>query len=106
MPAILGFLAAVVSCYLTIKYLLRFLQRHTFYPLRRYRLLLAAVILAAVFFLPGALELKARQSLPPRTVTAPPALTVGYRFHLTLWQRVTPISLSENFFNIRISIII
>lgn len=40
-----GFLAAVLSSYLAISFLLRFLRRHTFYPFAAYRLLLAAVIL-------------------------------------------------------------
>jgi undecaprenyl-diphosphatase len=53
LPATLGFLAAVISSYLTIKYLLRFLQRHTFIPFALYRLLLAAVILVAAFYYPG-----------------------------------------------------
>jgi undecaprenyl-diphosphatase len=42
----LGFAAAVVSSYLTIKYLLRFLRSHTFLPFAVYRLLLASLILA------------------------------------------------------------
>jgi undecaprenyl-diphosphatase len=50
LPAVLGFLAAVVSSYLTIKFLLRFLERHTFTPFAVYRFCLAAGILAAVFF--------------------------------------------------------
>jgi undecaprenyl-diphosphatase len=49
-PACLGFLAAVISSYLTIKYLLRFLQRHTFIPFAIYRLLLAGAVLIAIFF--------------------------------------------------------
>ena len=53
LPAVLGFLAAVISSYLTIKYLLRFLQRHTFIPFAIYRLAAAALILAQVFFFPG-----------------------------------------------------
>jgi undecaprenyl-diphosphatase len=53
LSAVLGFLAAAVSSYLTIKYLLRFLQRHTFIPFGVYRLLLAAVILVAAFYYPG-----------------------------------------------------
>jgi len=53
LPATLGFLAAAISSYLTIKYLLRFLQRHTFIPFAVYRLLLAAVILASVFYHPA-----------------------------------------------------
>jgi undecaprenyl-diphosphatase len=43
----------VISSYLTIKFLLRFLQRHTFIPFGVYRLLLAAVILFAAFYYPG-----------------------------------------------------
>jgi undecaprenyl-diphosphatase len=53
LAAILGFLAAVVSSYLTIKFLLRFLQRHTFVPFAVYRLLLAGLILALSFFYPS-----------------------------------------------------
>lgn len=45
---IFGFLAAVVSSYLVIHFLLRYLRRHTFYPFAAYRLLLAAVILGLV----------------------------------------------------------
>jgi undecaprenyl-diphosphatase len=52
--AALGFLAALVSSYLTIKYLLRFLQRHTFKPFAYYRLAAAALVLALVFFRIGA----------------------------------------------------
>ena len=40
----------MISSYLTIKYLLRFLQRHTFIPFAIYRLLLAGAVLIAVFF--------------------------------------------------------
>ncbi len=54
LPATLGFLAAAISSYLTIKYLLRFLQRHTFIPFAVYRLLLAALVLAMVFLYPAA----------------------------------------------------
>jgi len=53
LPAVLGFLAAVVSSYLTIKYLLKFLQRHTFIPFAIYRLAVSGLILAQVFFFPG-----------------------------------------------------
>jgi undecaprenyl-diphosphatase len=53
LPATLGFLAAVISSYFTIKYLMRFLQRHTFIPFGVYRLILAAVILVAAFYYPG-----------------------------------------------------
>ncbi len=53
LPAVLGFLAAVISSYLTIKYLLRFLQRHTFIPFAVYRVIVAALILAQVFFFQG-----------------------------------------------------
>ena len=49
LAAALGFLAALVSSYLTIKYFLRFLRRHTFYPFAVYRLALAALILALTF---------------------------------------------------------
>ena len=52
--AALGFLAAVLSSYLTIKYLLRFLERHTFKPFAYYRLALAALVLALVYFRVGA----------------------------------------------------
>jgi undecaprenyl-diphosphatase len=50
LPSILGFLASAVSSYLTIKFLLRFLQHHTFIPFAAYRLLLAAVILISIFY--------------------------------------------------------
>jgi undecaprenyl-diphosphatase len=46
----LGFLAALISSYLTIKYLLRFLQRHTFIPFAVYRLALAALVLGMSLF--------------------------------------------------------
>lgn len=49
MVGLLGFLAALVSSYLAIRFLLHFLRRHTFYPFAAYRLLLAAVILALTF---------------------------------------------------------
>jgi undecaprenyl-diphosphatase len=52
--AALGFLAALISSYLTIKYLLRFLQSHTFKPFAYYRLLVAALVLALVYFHIGA----------------------------------------------------
>jgi undecaprenyl-diphosphatase len=52
MAAALGFLGAVIASYLTIKYLLRFLQHHTFYPFAVYRLLLAAMVLASIFIWP------------------------------------------------------
>lgn len=45
---VLGFLAAVLSSYAAIRFLLRYLRRHTFYPFAAYRLLLAAVILGLV----------------------------------------------------------
>jgi undecaprenyl-diphosphatase len=48
-PALLGFTAAVISSYLTIKYLLRFLQHHTFIPFAVYRVLVAGAVLVAVF---------------------------------------------------------
>jgi undecaprenyl-diphosphatase len=53
LPATLGFLAAVAASYLTIKYLLRFLQRHTFKPFAIYRLGLAALVLALSFLYPS-----------------------------------------------------
>jgi len=53
LPHFLGFLAAIVSSYLTIKFLLRFLQRHTFFIFVAYRLLLAAVILGLEYFQVG-----------------------------------------------------
>ncbi len=49
LAATLGFLAALVSSYLTIKYLLRFLRRHTFYSFAVYRLALAALVLVLTF---------------------------------------------------------
>ncbi len=42
---VLGFLSALISSYLVIRFLLRYLRRHTFYPFAAYRLVLAAVIL-------------------------------------------------------------
>jgi undecaprenyl-diphosphatase len=51
--AALGFLAAMISSYLTIKYLLRFLQRHTFKPFAYYRLGVAALVLLVTFLYPG-----------------------------------------------------
>ena len=54
LPAVVGFLASVISSYLTIKYLLRFLKRHTFIPFAVYRVLLAALIMALAFFYPSA----------------------------------------------------
>jgi undecaprenyl-diphosphatase len=53
LPALVGFLASVISSYLCIKYLLRFLQRHTFIPFAVYRLIVAALVLGQVFFFPG-----------------------------------------------------
>ncbi len=50
LPHILGFFAAVISSYLTIKFLLQFLQRHTFVIFALYRVLLAAVVLGLEFF--------------------------------------------------------
>ena len=50
LPYVLGFLAAIVSSYLTIKFLLRFLQRHTFVIFALYRVLVAAVVLGLEFF--------------------------------------------------------
>ncbi len=53
LPALVGFLAAVISSYLTIKYLLRFLQRHTFIPFAVYRLAVAAFVLALAVLRPS-----------------------------------------------------
>lgn len=50
LPYVLGFLAAIVSSYLTIKFLLRFLQRHTFVIFVAYRFLVAAVVLTLEYF--------------------------------------------------------
>jgi undecaprenyl-diphosphatase len=50
LPHILGFLASVVASYLTIKFLLRFLQRHTFVIFAFYRILLAIIILSLEYF--------------------------------------------------------
>ncbi|MGQ9920025.1 MAG: undecaprenyl-diphosphatase UppP [Desulfobacca sp.] len=46
----LGFLAAIVSSYLTIKYLLQFLQRHTFLIFVLYRLAVALLVLTLEFW--------------------------------------------------------
>lgn len=43
-----GFVAAVLSGYLVIAFLMRYLVRHTFYPFVWYRLLLAATVAAAL----------------------------------------------------------
>jgi undecaprenyl-diphosphatase len=48
-PGLIGFLASVISSYLAIKYLMRFLQHHTFIPFAIYRLLLAGAVLSIVF---------------------------------------------------------
>jgi undecaprenyl-diphosphatase len=48
--ALLGFLAAALSSYVAIKFLLRYLRRHTFYPFAIYRLALAALILSLTLF--------------------------------------------------------
>lgn len=45
LTAVLGFLAAMVSSYLVIRFLLRFLRRHTFYSFAFYRLGLAVLVL-------------------------------------------------------------
>jgi undecaprenyl-diphosphatase len=50
LPHILGFFAAVVASYLTIKFLLQFLQRHTFVIFALYRVLLAILILSLEYF--------------------------------------------------------
>jgi len=53
LPYTLGFLAAVVSSYLAIRFLLRFLQRHTFMIFVLYRWLAAATVLTLVYFKVG-----------------------------------------------------
>ncbi len=45
LAAALGFLAAMISSYLVIRFLLKFLRHHTFYPFAFYRLALGALIL-------------------------------------------------------------
>jgi undecaprenyl-diphosphatase len=50
LPHILGFCAAIVASYLTIKFLLQFLQRHTFVIFALYRILLALLILGLEYF--------------------------------------------------------
>jgi undecaprenyl-diphosphatase len=50
LPGLVGFLGATISSYLAIRYLMRFLQRHTFIPFAVYRLLLAAAVLSIVFW--------------------------------------------------------
>lgn len=51
--ATLGFLAAFISSYLAIKFLMRFLQRHTFIPFVVYRLAVAALVLVLCFLYPS-----------------------------------------------------
>lgn len=53
LAATVGFLAAVISSYLTIRFLLRFLQRHTFIPFAVYRLIVAALVLFLAFRYPA-----------------------------------------------------
>jgi undecaprenyl-diphosphatase len=53
LAAVLGFLAALISSYLAIRFLLRFLQRHTFIPFAVYRLLVAGLVLFLVFRYPA-----------------------------------------------------
>lgn len=48
-PCFLGFSAAIISSYLTIKYLLRFLQQHTFTVFALYRLIVAVMVLNLVY---------------------------------------------------------
>lgn len=54
MPAIVGLLASVAASYLTIKYLLQFLRRHTFNVFAYYRLGLAIFILVLTYLRPVA----------------------------------------------------
>jgi undecaprenyl-diphosphatase len=49
LAATLGFIAALISSYLAIKFLMSFLQRHTFIPFAVYRIALAALILGLAF---------------------------------------------------------
>lgn len=49
MPIVLGILAAAISGYLAIKYMLRFIQKVGYAPFFWYRLVLAFVIIAAYF---------------------------------------------------------
>jgi len=49
LAAALGFIAALISSYLAIKFLMSFLQRHTFIPFAVYRIALAALILGLAF---------------------------------------------------------
>lgn len=51
--AALGLLASMIASYLTIKYLLSFLQRHTFKPFAFYRLALAALVLGVSLLYPS-----------------------------------------------------
>jgi undecaprenyl-diphosphatase len=53
LAASLGFLAAVISSYLAIRFLLRFLQHHTFIPFAVYRLLVAVLVLFLAFKYPA-----------------------------------------------------
>ncbi len=50
LPLLCGFLASLVVGYITIKYLLRFLQTHTLYIFVYYRIILGVVILLLIFF--------------------------------------------------------
>lgn len=50
LPHVLGFLAAVISSYLTIKFLLQFLQRHSFTIFALYRIILAVVVVLLEYF--------------------------------------------------------
>jgi undecaprenyl-diphosphatase len=47
LAAALGFFGALLSSYLTIRFLLRFLRQHTFIPFAVYRLVVAAVVIVA-----------------------------------------------------------
>lgn len=50
LPLLFGFLASLIVGYLTIKYLLKFLQTHTLYIFVGYRILLGIVILLLIHF--------------------------------------------------------
>ncbi|MBM4275155.1 MAG: undecaprenyl-diphosphatase UppP [Deltaproteobacteria bacterium] len=53
LAATVGFLGALISSYLAIRFLMRFLQRHTFIPFAVYRLLVAALVLFLAYRYPA-----------------------------------------------------
>jgi undecaprenyl-diphosphatase len=50
MPMLLGFLASFIAGYLTIRFLLRYLQRNTLYLFVGYRIILGVVIVVLIYF--------------------------------------------------------